>query len=161
MKIEYHEDIPVPAEFVFRRLTDFARHERQALARGVKVKRLDDKAEPGVGAAWDIAFMYRGKPRELRAEIAGWTPPEKVRIDAESGGLDIRIGVDVVALSARLTRVNVSINLMPRTITARLLVQSLRLARGTVTGRLQTRLKTMADEIVEGWARNEGRSMGR
>lgn len=160
MKIEYHEDIPVPAEFVFRRLTDFARHEREALARGVKVKRLDGKAEPGVGAAWDIAFNYRGKPRELRAEITGWTPPEKVRIDARTGGLDLRIAVDVVALSARLTRVNVSVNLMPRTISARLLVQSLRLARGTVTGRLQTRLKQMADEIVGNWARNQGRSMG-
>ena len=161
MKIEYFEDVAVPAEFVFRRLTDFTRHERQAIAQGATVRRLDGGTEGAVGAAWQIGFNHRGRKRDMRAEITAWTPPHKVHIDAATGGLDIHLVVGVVALSARLTRINVSINLMPRSITARLLVQTLKLTRGTVTARLQARLKAMGEEIADAWTRQQGQSKGR
>jgi hypothetical protein len=160
VKIEYHEDVAVPADFVFRRLSDVARHERKALARGVAVRRVDGGTETGPGATWEIAFDYRGRRREVRAEITGWTPPEKLRIDAQSGGLDIHIVVTVVALSPRMTRVHVALNLVARSITARLLVQSLKLGRGSVTNRLQGNLKAMCAEIADAWDRRQAAGGG-
>jgi hypothetical protein len=157
VKIELHEDVAAPADFVFARLTDFARHERQALRRGAGVKRLDNLAQPGVGAAWDISFDYRGKPRDLRAEITGWQQPEQVKIDTQSGGLNSKSVIDVIALSRTQTRINVVITLEPTSLTARLLVQSLKLARGSVTGRLQGRLKELGTEIAEAWTK-QGRA---
>lgn len=159
MKIDYFEDVAAPAEFVFRRVTDFAQHERRAVAQGASVRRLDGATEGCQGAAWQIGFSHRGRARDLRAEITTWAPPHKAHIDAVTGGLDIHLVVGVVALSSRLTRINVSINLMPRSITARLLVQSLKLTRGTVTARLQARLTTMGEEIAGAWARQQGQSI--
>jgi len=159
MKIEVFEDVAAPADFVFRRLTDFTRHERQAIRRGAEVKRVAGEGDAGVGSAWEIDFTYRGKQRHARAEIVEWTPPERFRIKAVSGGLDTVTVVDIVALSRTQTRVNVVIELEPRTLTARLLVQSLKLARGNVTGRLKSRLREMATEMSGAWAkRSEGRA---
>jgi uncharacterized protein YndB with AHSA1/START domain len=155
VKIEIHADIAAPAEFVFRRLTDFARHERKALRGGAEVKRLDSGLEAALGATWEIDFTYRGKARKVRAEIVRWTPPEQVQINGQSGGLDTLSTVDVVPLSRSQTRVNVVIALMPRSMTARLLVQSLKLARGSVTARLDKRLAEMGAEIAAAWARKE------
>lgn len=156
MKIELREDIAAPSDFVFRRLTDFARHERKALRQGAEVKRLDSGLDAGLGATWEIDFTYRGKPRKVKAEITRWTPPEQLQISGQSGGLDSLSTVDVVALSRNQTRVNVVVALMPRSMTARLLVQSLKLARGSVTSRLQKRLADMGGEVAAAWARKEG-----
>jgi uncharacterized protein YndB with AHSA1/START domain len=152
VKIEIREDIAAPQEFVFRRLTDFARHERQALRRGAAVKRLDGNGQVGTGSAWDIAFTWRGKPRDVRAEITEWTPHERLRILSVMSGLDTTTAVDVIALSRMQTRVNVAIELEPKSLTARLLVQSLKLARGGMTTRLQARLREMTAEIAKDWA---------
>jgi len=155
VKIEYHEDVNAPAEFVYRRLTDVARHERQAQARGATVTRVGAVTAVVAGAEWDIAFDYRGRRREGKVAIAGLTPPQRIVLDASSGGLDIRIVISLVALSPRITRVQVSANLVARTITAKLLVQSLRLAHGSVTSRLQRRLRGMCDEIDTAYARRQ------
>jgi hypothetical protein len=45
--------------------------------------------------------------------------------------------------------------LAPQTITARLLVQSLKLARGTVTDRLKGRLTELGAEIATAWSRRQ------
>lgn len=153
MKIEFRDDISAPAGFVFRRLTDFARHERQAMRRGAQVQRTDAGVEPGLGAAWEIVFDYRGKARQVRAEVTEWTPPERFRVRGVSGGLDTVTVIDVVALSKTQTRVNVVTEMSANTLTARLLVQSLKLARGSVTSRLQMRLRDMGEEIAAAWAR--------
>jgi uncharacterized protein YndB with AHSA1/START domain len=155
VKIEYHEDIAAPADFVFRRLSDVDRHERQALRRGVEVVRLGGTAPVGPGSAWSIAFNYRGRRRTVRAEITDLTPPRRLRIDAVAGGLNFTTLVMVVPLSPTLTRVNVTVNLAPQTITARLLVQSLKLARGTVTDRLKGRLTELGAEIATAWSRRQ------
>ncbi len=153
MKIEFRDDISAPAGFVFRKLTDFARHERQAMRRGAQVQRTDSGVEPGLGASWEIVFDYRGKAREMRAEITEWSPPERFRIRGVSGGLDTVTVVDIVALSKTQTRVNVVTEMTTNTLTARLLVQSLKLARGSVTSRLQMRLHDLGEEIAGAWAR--------
>lgn len=160
MKIEYHEDLGVPAAFVFRWLTDVGRHERAAQARGISVRRIDSGREAGPGAAWEIGFDYRGRQREARAEITAWNPPEKLRIDARSAGLDLHVVVNVVALSSALTRVHVSLNLVASTITAKLLVQSIKLARGSVTDRLRRRLSVMCVSISDAWARSRAPGNG-
>ncbi len=158
MKIEIFEDVAAPAEFVFRRLTDFSRHERQAIRRGAEVKRVAGEGDAGVGSAWEISFVYRGKQRNAKAEIVEWKAPERFRIKAVSGGLDSATVVDVVALSRTQTRVNVVIDLEPKTLTARLLVQSLKLARGGVTGKLKARLRDMGADMAGAWAkRTDGR----
>lgn len=60
--------------------------------------------------------------------------------------------VDLVALSRTRTRLFVSMELRPTTLSARLLLQSLRLAKGRLTGRLKTRMAEFGQRIEAGQA---------
>ena len=148
MRFNAREDIEAPIDVVFARVTEFDQFERQALRRGATVKRLNSGAvEPGT--AWDIAFTYRGKERRLRATLAQLDPPNFLQIDSKTSGILGVTTVELVPLSPRQTRLALSINLSAKTIPSRLMLQSLKLARGTLVQRLKRRVGSFADDVAE------------
>jgi hypothetical protein len=58
--------------------------------------------------------------------------------------------VDMVALSRTRTRLLVSMELRPTTLSSRLLVQSLRLAKARLNGRLKSRMQEFAHRMETG-----------
>jgi hypothetical protein len=161
MKITTKEDINAPIDFVFAQITDFASFERQALRRGADVKRLDTLAEPGVGMSWQAAFLVRNKQRSFAIQVVDMAAPGHLKAETQTAGLEGMLLVDLLALSRNQTRLTLSVELKPVTLTTRLWVQSLKLARGRVTGRLQTRITAFADEIEERHRRQSGVVAGR
>jgi hypothetical protein len=147
MKLNAKEDIEAPIDFVFASATDFVSFERSALRRGAEVRRVDTKAKPGVGSCWDLTFGYRGKPRQMRATIATFDPPQGYSIAISAQGLEGLTTVELVALSRNRTRIAIGIELTPKTIAARILIQSLKLARGNLSSKLSDRVAGFADEI--------------
>lgn len=145
MDFKANEDIEVPIDTVFAQVSDFALYERQALRRGAAVRR--QGAAVGPGLAWDIDFEFRAKARKLRAEIETWDPPNGYSVRARSGGLEALTEIELVALSRDRTRLNVRMQVDPRTLTARLLLQSMKLARATLTRRFAARVAKFAEEI--------------
>ena len=65
MKSSTREDIEAPIDYVYARVTDFQGFERQALRRGADVQRIDGGSAIRLGAAWDVAFKFRGKDRKM------------------------------------------------------------------------------------------------
>ncbi len=153
MEFTTKEDVEAPIAFVFAQLTDFAAFERQALRRGAEVRRRDSMARPGVGSIWDIAFKFRGKDRQLRAEITAFDLPNSYRVFSTSAGLEGGLTVDLVPLSRERTRLTVTVAVEPRSIGARLLVQSLRLARGNLNKRLAARVAEYALQVQDRYIR--------
>lgn len=149
MKFTAQEDIEAPIEHVFSHVTDFAALERSALRRGIEVQRVIDKPEPGPGMTWDAAFMLRGKRREMAIALVEFDAPNSLVLTALSPNIDGRLVVDLVALSRNRTRLNLSIDIKPRTLAARLMLQSLKLARGNVDKRFHKRLAEFARDIEE------------
>ena len=149
MKITTKDDIEAPIDFVFQQVTDFPGLERQALRRGANVKRLDTAPKPGPGSSWDVKFPYRGKERDVRVDLTGVDAAGRMTASAKSGGLNSTILVELVGLSRTQTRLSVTVELEPTTLTSRLLVQSLKLAKGSVTSRLQNRITVFAREIQD------------
>jgi uncharacterized protein YndB with AHSA1/START domain len=147
MKFSTKDDIEAPAAFVFAQISDFAALERQAMRRGASVRRIDQLPVPGAGSVWDVVFPFRGKDREVRIEIVAVQAPDRIDFKAKSGGLDIVSALTLVALSRRQTRLSLDSELVPGSLTARLLVQSLKLARGTVTAKIQARMTGYAKDI--------------
>lgn len=143
------ENIEVPIDTVFEMLVDFDRHERSAMRRGADVVRTDRLKQPGIGASWDIVFTFRGKKRKLALEVIEFDRPYEMTLYAKLQGLEARINLQLVALSRTLTRLNVSTTITPQTLSARLLVQSFKLAKGNINKRFNQRLATQARDMEE------------
>ena len=147
MEFQSREDIAAPIETVFAAVTDFAAFERQILRRGAEVRRLDSLPRPGAGMKWAATFQFRGRDRNVQLEITEYDPPHALRLGGESQGLGFAVAVDLMALSRNHTRMNVAAVIEPQSFTAKLLVQSLKLARGNLNRRFETRITEFAREI--------------
>jgi len=150
MRLSAREDIAAPIEEVFAAVTDIAVIERQALRRGFDVMRLDGSGPPGVGTRWEVAFIYRGRPRIAITEIIGWDPGQQLLFVTESDGLRGHGEVDLTRLARSRTRLHFALTVRPETFRARLLVQSLKLAKSGLSQGFRDRVAKLARQIEAG-----------
>lgn len=146
MKFSTREDVEAPAHFVFEHMSDFQSYERQALRRGADVRRLDSGPYT-VGSSWDVAFTFRGKDRKLRAKVEELSEPSILRVSTDSSGLDGQTVLEIVPLSPRRTRISASIEIKPKSLSARLMLHSLKLAKANLTNRFKRRVSDFGEEL--------------
>ncbi len=137
----------MPIEEAFERLADFEAHRHQALRRGIEVARTDDLGRIAPGTSWELRFTYRSRPRLLRARLEGFTPPEGFVLVGRSGGISTRLELELMAQAARRTRMRVGLELRPRTLPARLIVQSLKLRKARLDQKFAARIADLAAEL--------------
>ena len=153
MNFSSKEDIDAPLEHVFDMISDFEGFERAALRRGIEVQRVDDLDQPGVGMAWDLTFLLRGKERQLRLTLDVYDRPQEMAFTGTSQGLDGSLEIDLVAMSKTRTRMAVDIEMEANTLPARLLLQSLKLARAKMNKQFHQRMANYAAELEERYRR--------
>jgi hypothetical protein len=149
MQFSSKEDIEAPADAVFAMLSEFERFERMAVRRGVEVERLQDPGAPAVGMAWHALFRLRGKPRDAQITLDFYEPPEAMRFVTRAKGVEGFLELELVALSPRRTRMAVILNLKPRTISGRLLIQSLKLTKANLTKRFKLKVADYAKGLED------------
>ncbi|MGC1506359.1 MAG: SRPBCC family protein [Sulfitobacter sp.] len=149
MKFSTNEDIEAPADAVFEMLCDFEGFERSAMRRGAEVQRIDQLRAPGVGMTWRAAFSLRGKQREMEIEMVTFDRPNEIVLESTSPGLLATTGFELIALSRGSTRVKVQMEIKPLNLSARLLVQSLKLAKGSLTKKFKLRVSEYAKSMEE------------
>ncbi|WP_298839924.1 SRPBCC family protein [uncultured Roseobacter sp.] len=140
MKFSTQEDIAMPADAVFDALCDFESFERAAEKRGAVVRRTDALSGPETGMTWQAEFTLRGKPREVSLQLTELRRPEDIVLDISSPGLDGEVTFELSGLTPGKTRLTAGIELRPRTLAARLLVQSLKLTRTSLMEKYQARV---------------------
>ena len=148
MKFSTREDIEAPIDYVFDRVTDFENFERRALRQGAQVNRRQD-GPVRIGSTWDIAFKFRGRDRKIAAELVKYDRPQELEVDSNSEGLNAVTQVSLVALSATRTRVLVSFDMRAKTLTAKLLLQSLKLAKAKISKRFKSRVQEYGEDIED------------
>jgi hypothetical protein len=153
MKFSTREDIEAPVDYVFAQVSDFAAFERRAMRQGADVTRRED-GPIAQGAIWDISFQFRGRDRKVLAELTQLDVPTLLSIDSASDGLNAVTEVELIALSQTRTRVLVSFDLRAKTLTARLLLQSLKLAKTKMTKRFNARVLDYAEDIEDRYRRD-------
>lgn len=153
MKFSSKEDIEAPIDFVFDSVADFDAFERQALRRGADIQRTDALPKKGPGMSWRARFPFRGKERNTDAKLIGFDSPNGLTLVSDTGGLHGNVNVDLVALSARRTRLSIQLELKPNSFSARLLLQSLRLAKANLTRRFKNRVGSFAEHVEERFSR--------
>lgn len=153
MKFSTREDIEAPVDYVFAQVSDFAAFERRAMRQGADVVRSGGDGPVTQGAIWDIGFQFRKRDRKVLAELTQSDVPNILSIDSASDGLNAVTEVELVALSQTRTRVLVSFDLRAKTLTARLLLQSLKLGKAKITKRLNARVLDYAEDIEDRYRR--------
>ena len=148
MKLSARTDVAAPADKIFRHLTDFDRIAASARGRGVEIERLDDGTN-SADAAWRTSFPFRGKLRHSEIRVVGFESGEQLALRGEGDGLTARVKLELVPLSDQQTRISAIVELTPATIKARLLVQSLKLARSSLEQRLEQRLQRFGHRVEE------------
>jgi len=149
MKFVSKEDIEAPIAEVFAVLSEFESFERSAIRRGIEVNRMGDVAAPASGLAWDVQFSFRGKSRDIHLVLAEFEPVTGLSLSADGGGIEGDMKVELMALSPRRTRLVVSLELTPKTLSGRLLVQSLKLAKSKLNKRFKIRVADFAKSTEE------------
>ncbi|WP_368185033.1 SRPBCC family protein [Aestuariibius sp. HNIBRBA575] len=147
MKFSSREDIEAPIEYVFDQVTDFPTFERAAMRRGADVTQVAGKGAAAVGSVWDVSFEFRGKPRKIKAEITEMDHPNGYKAHSTYTGLVGTFELELVPLSPNRTRLAVSLELEPQGLSARLMLQSLKLAKASLTRRFKLRIADFAETI--------------
>ena len=136
-------------ERVYELLTDFDHYERQAIRRGVDIRRVEAGSAGASGLAWEARFNLRGRQREVRLDLVRQLPPSGLSFAAVSQGISATMDVDLIALSSRRTRLTAVLKVEPRTFSARLVLQPIRLSQRKMTRRYRSRVSDFA-KILEG-----------
>ncbi len=137
MKFKVSEDIDAPLSFVWAQLTNFDGFESDARGRGAELTRVGNWNTPAKGVEWRGAATIRGKRRPITAKITDFQREDLCLIESRVGGMDCSYEMTFVELSPVLTRVSSTLDLSAQTLTARLFLQTMKLARGRVVQRLQ------------------------
>lgn len=157
MKITSRRDIEAPVSFVYDALTDYDYWERAAMRRGADVTRMDDRK---ASLAWLVRFAFRGKDRKLDLQVVAPDTPGQLAFAGSGGNFDGTATVDLLELGSKRTRLTMVAEARPRSLAARLVLQSLRLAKGRVQARVDKRVTAITSEIEERF-RASTRQLGR
>ncbi|OCX66678.1 hypothetical protein BFP70_00500 [Thioclava sp. SK-1] len=147
MKFSTREDITAPIDFVYDQLTDFTAFEQAGRDRGIDFRRTDDLTVAGLGMGWDVDFHFRGKARQISMKVTRFERPDALEFTGQSSSFDLSIAVLLTALSSARTRVQVGIDVRPRTLGARLMLQSAKLGRASLDRKFDRRIAAYAREI--------------
>ncbi len=147
MKFSAREDVEIEIEKVFAAITDFDGFERAAMRRGIKFARTTDSAKIGVGSGWSADFKFRGRARRVLINITGLERPTMVTTSFESGGIAGTGEVELIPLSRTRTRITAAIEMKPQTLAARLMLQSLKIAKTGLANKFKARLTGFANDL--------------
>lgn len=156
MKLATKKDIEAPIAAVWAGLADHEAWERSAMRRGVEVVRTDTHAKTGPGMSWAARFDYRGKTRKVDLKLTEMVEPGHLAFSLLSTAVEVDTKVEVIEMSAKRTRIHVTTEIKPRSLGARLFLQSLRLARAKVDRKFDDRIAQLALDL-ETRAKSGGR----
>jgi len=147
MQFSTKTDIKATLNATFAALADFTSFERHAKRSGAQVSRMDDLTRPGPGMMWAIRAEFRGKLQKITAELVDYDPPNLMIFTASTDAFDAGILVELLPLSARETRMTVTLDLKPKSLAARLVLQSARLTKGSINKRFRKRLGKFGEDL--------------
>jgi hypothetical protein len=157
MKLTAKSDIEAPLAYLYASISDTVAWEREAVRRGVEIERPGDMPLAGVGAGWLVKVPFRGRLRKFQLRIDSMVPDESLEFSLDGQAMTGAGQLDTKSLSARRSRLRVTVEVKPKTLAARLFLNTLRLARRQVEARFEKRLGQFAARIEDRYARDKAR----
>ena len=147
MKFVAKQDAELPQQTLFDRMADFQMFERVAIRRGVDVVRTGSLASKS-GIKWDCKFEFRARKRDACVQVTEFNSPDHLAFLVTNTALNIKLEIMLSALSKKQSRLLVTSVIEPKTLAARLLVQSMKLTRSKYNQRYQKRVAEVANELA-------------
>lgn len=145
MQFSATHDLKLAQADLFKRLSDFEYFEKLANEKGLNLEcTTGNSGSPAVGMTWRAKFKLAGKERQVSTTLVEMASPDKMQFEFSSPNINGRSTVTLEPLSQTQTRLCVDIDLEPQTLSARLFVQSLKLARAQANNRFQGRISRFA-----------------
>ncbi|GLQ36374.1 hypothetical protein GCM10007939_26580 [Amylibacter marinus] len=149
MQLGAKQDLNVPADFLFSELTDYPAFEALLLAAGAHVERLDGLEDLAAGMSWLIEGHFRGKHRKVNIDLSDMHMNETLIYRSNSKDMSAEITLELIELSKEQTRLAVDVRPTANTISARLILQSAKLARKSIERRFNGRLDDFCTRIED------------
>jgi carbon monoxide dehydrogenase subunit G len=149
MNLETTYELDAPAEYVFKRITDHADFEALLMGYGANIERLDDETSLNIGMKWAIDGNFRGKQRQVEVALTQLNENELVGYSSVSKDVNAVVDMKLEALSPTQTRFSVDITPKANTISARLILQSAKLARKTLEKRINRRFADFCQRLED------------
>ncbi|KGJ02803.1 hypothetical protein SAMN04487972_12631 [Paracoccus halophilus] len=148
MKFSTRQDTELSAESLFSAISNFDAIERMLTRRGASVRREDALTAPAVGMSWLIGFDFRGRYRELSLQLTRIEPPETIVIEGGSDQFDLSIQMTVLALTKTKSRLIFVTEVQPRSLKARLILQTVKLGKPQLDKKFAQRIGEFADNLA-------------
>jgi hypothetical protein len=156
LKFRVSDDVEAPIDWVWEGFTDFAAIEADIRARDAELSRVGDWKEAALGVAWRGSVPVRGKVRTIEARIAGFIARGATSGRKPDRRHELHYEVVFAPLSAEVTRVSVTLELKASTLSARLLLQTLKIARRKVIQRLEGAVVRQGQAVEADWRARAG-----
>lgn len=140
MKISGSKAFKRARERVFDSFADPARMDAVFAEQGVNMRR---EGAGGPGTVWHLDVISGGKERSMAIALADMERPGAMHMRVTSEMLDADVAFIFSDLPDGGCDVTADIELAPRTLSARVAIQTLRLAKGKVEQRIQRSLTAL------------------
>lgn len=130
MKLAMRQDEKVSAAVMFDAIADFSNIELMLRRSGVAVTRVEQDHGHVIG--WELEFDWRGQSRALRLDLVRFDRPEVMVLSGQSDSFDIFVQLTVVALSRVKSRLMFELEIKPRNIRSRLMLQTAKLGKARI-----------------------------
>lgn len=160
MQFKTAEDIDAPIDVVWRHFTEFSGFEAEVQGRGAELTRVGNWKTAQEGVEWRGAVTIRGKRRAVSSKVTKLVEQDVCVIESRIGGMDCTYEMSFVALSPEVTRSALVLQLSASSLTARLLLQTLKLARVKVMQRMQGILARQGNAIEAEYRRQRNQARG-
>ena len=134
--LEGKAQVNAPMDWAFTALCDHRFFAARAAANGVTVTSPDTPDTPFADRTWQASGPFRGRPRTADISIKSIAAPVRLQLISTVSNIEAHTDIEFLETGRRRTRMKIRVGLLPRSMTARLIVQSLRFSRPRLTRRL-------------------------
>ncbi|MDG4647114.1 hypothetical protein P6F26_01540 [Roseibacterium sp. SDUM158017] len=152
MKFKVAEDVEAPLSWTWAGFTDFSAVEADIRARDADLERVDGWQVARPGAAWRGSVPVQGRAQPIEARITTFAPEEAIVIESRVGGMACTYEMTLAPLPDGMTRVSIVLELRASTMSARLMLQTLKLARRRAMRRIEGALVRQGQTVERAWA---------
>ncbi len=149
MKLSTREDIEAPIATVWAAITNATEFERMAKRKGIDLARAAEPTELGLGSCWTASFEFHSLQRNLETRVTRFEGPSHLHLLSRTGGIDGTVSAELIALSPKTTRLMLAVDLKPTSLSGRVMIQTLRLAKTSLTKRFKGRVHRFAKDIAK------------
>lgn len=147
MDITAKIDINAPREFTYKSLLDFDAHEKRIAAYGAEIARTKDIEKGDSHHEWSLSVNWRGQNRDLTLRTLDMVPSEVLTLETVSDLFTIHYDFKLISLSPKTSRLRLKTQTKGKSLKARILLQSARLASSRIERDLRSRMQVFGDDV--------------